>query len=293
MGDVSGSDDPDDAEALREDWEAYRRDTGGSGPRPPFAEWRIRHRAEVAQALRQMEEAEPWPGHLLVVCGIEREARLVAPFTEAVLTGGGDAAGLARGLEWIRAKEPAAAALSFGLAGGLDPALAVGDLVCARAVWDGARDIPTDPAWTDRLAEATGARIVERVMGQDAVAADAPTKARLRAATGAATVDMESHVLARWTVAGDPDAEEDAGAATPIPLAVLRAVSDAADTAIPSSALAGFGGEKPKVGAVLRRLAVRPGELPALVGTARNVDRALRRLADAVDALGEDLGFPR
>lgn len=236
---------------------------------------------EDAALLGEMEDAEPWPGHLLVVCGIDREARLVAPFTEAVLLGGGDPAGLERGLEGMTAKEPVAAALSFGLAGGLDPGLRVGDLVCARRVWDGERTLAADPAWTERIALATGATVVDLVAGGDTVLADPAGKAALRAATGAATVDMESGRMARWARRQE----------RPVPFAVLRVVSDGAGDMIPSSALAGFGGEKPNVGAVLRRLAMRPGELPALVGMARNVDRALRRLADAVTALGENLGF--
>ncbi len=213
-----------------------------------------------------------------MVCGVEREARVVAPLTEAILIAGGDADDLERGLGWMRAKGPTAAALSFGLAGGLDPELAVGDLVCAREVWDGERGFPTDPIWTARIAEATGATIVDRILGRDAVAAGRTIKASLHARTGAAVVDMESHLLARWAYEDDT------------PLAVLRAVSDGAGDTLPSSALAGFGGARPKVGAVLRRLAVRPGELPALIGTARQVDRGLRRLAAAVADLGPDLG---
>lgn len=112
--------------------------------------------------------------------------------------------------------------VSFGLAGGLDPALSAGTLVVADAIMlpDGAR-IAADAKWTAVLRrDAAGA------VGGDIVAVDRPIlttadKRVLAGVTGAAACDMESHALAR--------AAQDTGT----PFVVLRAICDPATQTVP------------------------------------------------------------
>ncbi len=169
------------------------------------------------------------------------------------------------------------ALLSFGMAGGLDPALAPGTLVLATAVQapDG-ENYPSDEAWRAAL----GARIpalAAILLGCDAPVSDPAEKARLFAATGAAAVDMESHAIA--AVAAD------AG----IPFLALRAVADPAHRAVPPAALLGVGpdgGTRP--GAVLAALVFAPREIPsvmALAGESRRALSALRGVALVGDPL--------
>jgi adenosylhomocysteine nucleosidase len=244
-------------------------------------------REDLAVEIRRIiaeQEANPvnYAGLVLAVCGIEREMALSNPFTEgANLHSGGDVEQLRHALGWMEAKEKTAAVISFGLAGGLDPALKVGEVVCARAIHDGERLYPTDPEWLALLASRTGARVVDCVFGSDVLAATPRMKAAMFAATGAATVDMESQEVARWAARQN------------IPTAVLRVVSDGSRHTLPSSAAAGMGADgKIDVGAVLRELARRPYQLPALIRTSFDVEHAFRSLKRAAEAAGQYLAFP-
>lgn len=227
------------------------------------------------------EDPVDWAGHVLVVCGIDDEARLFRRRTEAVLLSGGVPQKLADGLEWMSANEHTAAALSAGLAGALDPSLKTGDLVVARAIHDGERAYPTDPEWLERLAAVTGVKVVDLALGADTVISHPEQKAALFKRTGAAIVDMESQVMAPWAEAEG------------VPTAVLRVVSDDAAHGLPRSAIAGMG----QNGAIYPQRVVssllrRPWDLPGLIRTAADVRKAMPRLAAAVAAAGPNLGFP-
>jgi len=215
------------------------------------------------------DESDDAARGLLIVAGMVSEARIVAGLGR-VLVGVG-------GLSDALRTRPAGI-VSFGVCGGLDPTLRVGDLLIAGAVVVDGRPIATDRAWTAALAAALPeARRGDIAVG-DVVVGSAAAKAALRRATGAAGVDMESHQVAL--------AAEAAG----LPFAVVRAVSDTADRALPQSALAGFktgaGADgEPDVGAVLWALARRPWELPALTQTALDAANARRTLRQARGAL--------
>ena len=222
-------------------------------------------------------------GALLAVCGVDREARIVAPYASAgCLTSGGRVERLRAELARIAAQGGCRGVISIGLAGGLDPALRAGDLITAEAVIDTAGATRTERDWTRRLAELTGARGVALALGADTLAADPADKARRFAASGASVIDMESHVAARWASAAG------------LPFTVLRVVSDDAHRALPSAASAGMGANgRVDVGAVIAGLALNPWQLPALLRTARDVEAGLRRLAAAVAAAGAELALPR
>jgi hypothetical protein len=120
------------------------------------------------------------------------------------------------------------------------------------------------------------------IAGADAPVADPDAKRRLRDATGATAVDMESHVAAR--IAADYD----------IPLAACRVVIDPVHRRLPPAALVGL---KPKGTvdflAVLRSIAQRPSQLPALLGIAFEARAAQAALVRGRRLLGARLGFPQ
>jgi len=161
--------------------------------------------------------------------------------------------------------------ISFGVAGGLDPSLKSGDVVVATEVMAG------DARWLAGLAlneeliasVAQGRRRIVRggLAGVEQVVAAQSMKAALRSETGAAAVDMESHIAA--------DYAERAG----LPFAALRVISDPADRALPALAVAAI---KPNGDIDLRRvlsgLARNPTTLRALVATGIDFNRALRSL---------------
>lgn len=194
---------------------------------------------------------------ILVVVGFAAEAALLPPGTQ-VLNAAANPERLAAAL----AERRPSAILSFGIAGGLDPALRPGTLIIPRHVIAEAR-WPTHPAWSDALAQATGALRAD-IAGADRIIATPEEKAALRARTSAAAVDMESAVVAR----------------TGIPFAILRAVADTAHEALPPAAAAGLDeAGNPAPWRVIRALLRRPQDLPGLIRLARRSKTALRALA--------------
>src|SRR5437868_9959198 len=115
----------------------------------------------------------------------------------------------------------------------------------------------------------------------DAPVADPLEKRLLHAQTGAAAVDMESHIAARIA------------AAHRVPFVACRAIIDAADKRLPPAALIGLRPDgTADIVAVFRSVVQQPGQLPTLVRTAidsRIAGAALRR---GRQLLGEGLGFP-
>jgi hopanoid-associated phosphorylase len=174
--------------------------------------------------------------------------------------------------------------VSFGLAGGLAPAAASGDLVLADAVVlpEGAR-ITTDPAWRQHLLAALRAGgsspHLAAVAGSDRLLTTVAAKRALYEATGALAVDMESHVVAR------------AASAAGRPFVVIRAVADPHDQALPGAAAVALGpGGEVRLLALTRALLERPGELPALLRLAHQSRRALAVLRRVVPLAGAGLG---
>jgi hopanoid-associated phosphorylase len=161
--------------------------------------------------------------------------------------------------------------ISFGVAGGLDPTLRCGDVVVATEVLAG------DDRWLTGLAlnEALIARVAmgrRRVVrgglaGAEQVVVHRSVKAALHLETGAAAVDMESHIAAAYA--------SEAG----LPFAALRVISDTASRALPELALAAI---KPNgaidLRKVLRGVARNPTTLRDLVSTGIDFNRALRSL---------------
>ncbi|MFA5988947.1 MAG: phosphorylase [Sphingomonas sp.] len=201
---------------------------------------------------------------ILIACGLLREVKIMQRPGIVPLAGGGVAARLEAALETYIAQNPATNALfSSGIAGALDPALAVGDVI-----------IDAPPALADQLlAHLPGAR-TGKIVGRSRITATMVEKSLLRSATGAAAVDMESHIAAR------------VAARHGLPFAAIRTISDTAQDSLPPAALVGMkanGGVA--LGRVLASLARRPAQLPALLRTGRSAEAAFGALGRVYDAL--------
>ena len=197
----------------------------------------------------------------LAVCGLKREAAI---WGDRAVVGGGRADRLAERLRAMIQDSRPQGLVSFGLAGALSPALAVGEVVIGETVMFGAQSWACDA----EAAQALSLRLATaplRVLGVDHVVADTAEKAVL--AARADIIDMESQVAA--------EVAEREG----LPLAVLRVVSDGAGHVLPPAAIAGFREDgEIDVSAVVAALARDPRQLPALIEMGRNSGLAFRRL---------------
>ena len=195
------------------------------------------------------------------------------------IAGGGDETRLAALIE--RAIEDGARGLiSFGIAGALQRGLEPGACIVGSAVlFDGNR-FATDDAWSARLLDVLPEARRETVLGSARAVGGVDEKAELHRETGAAIVDMESHVVARIAVTRG------------LPFAVLRVVADSAEQSLPPAAVNGMKPDgTPDIAGVLKSLASQPGQLPDLMRTAFAARRAMAGLLRCHRLLGLGLGF--
>ncbi len=210
------------------------------------------------------------PRPVLIVTGLVQEARIAGGPGMTVICSSSDPQQL-RALLTVVDPSSIRGVISFGVAGGLDPQLKSGDIVVATEVVAG------DSRWLAGLAlnddlianVALGRRRVVRggLAGVEQVIAARAKKAALWLQTGAAAVDMESHIAAAYA------------AAAGLPFAALRVISDPANRALPALARSAI---KPNgdidLRRVLRGVARNPMSVRALVSTGIDFNRALRSL---------------
>ena len=180
--------------------------------------------------------------------------------------------------------EGCGAILSFGVAGGLDPAHGPGTIVIADAVVGGdGRRHPTDASWRERVCralEGSGPLAVGAIFGSDKPLLTADAKKECAARTKAIAVDMESFGAASAAVARGTS------------FLAIRAIADGASRTIPPwvmDAIQPDGGLAP--GAILRALLPKPWMVWGLLGLARDQGRALGALRRVATRLGPGLGF--
>jgi adenosylhomocysteine nucleosidase len=152
------------------------------------------------------------------------------------------------------------ALVSFGVAGGIDPALPSGGLVIATSVMsqDGRQSSVSDGWRTTLEAELEAASldfVSGPIVGVDQAITDREPKRLLHAGTGARCVDMESHAVM------------DVALAAGVPWLVIRAIADCADDELPDIALDAIN-EKGGVRAVMltARLLRHPSDISDLIG---------------------------
>ena len=210
------------------------------------------------------------PRPVLIVTGLIQEARIAAGPGLTVICSSSDPQQL-RELLTVFDPSTIRGVISFGVAGGLDPTLKSGDLVVATEVMAGDTRWLAGLTLSDELLASIplgGRRVIRAgLAGVEQVIAAQDGKAALRSETGAAAVDMESHIAAAYAA--------EAG----LPFAALRVISDPAGRALPALAMAAI---KPNgdidLRKVLRGLARNPFTLRALVSTGIDFNRALRSL---------------
>ena len=210
--------------------------------------------------------------------GLVQEARIAAGPGMAVICSSSDPQQL-RALLTVFDPTTIRGVISFGVAGGLDPSLKSGDVVVADEVMSGDNRWLAGFALNDdligRLTVGLGRRVVRGGLAgvEDVVVAQA-SKTALRNETGAAAVDMESHIAAAYA------------AESGLPFAALRVISDPADRALPALARNAI---KPNgdidLRMILRGVVRNPRTLRALVSTGIDFNRALRSLRGCRDFL--------
>jgi adenosylhomocysteine nucleosidase len=189
----------------------------------------------------------------------------------ALLAVGGMGAVLAASAARRLAQAGVAGLLSFGFAGGLDPALAAGAVVCPAEVVSGSGvRFAASTDWRERLRTATAAlrplvagALLTRAAPIDSVAG----KALAFRETGAVAVDMESLAVA------------EVAAAFGLPFIALRVIVDTATDALPQSVLGASRSGRLEVHRLLGALALAPWELLALIRLAQRYRAAARSLA--------------
>jgi adenosylhomocysteine nucleosidase len=198
-----------------------------------------------------------------IVCGFKAEARLARRITPLVALGWKNPQAAQSLID-----RGATALLSFGVCGGLSPDVKAGDCFAPRSVlFPDGREILCDTEMQNGFVAAHPHAWQGPAYAADGVIATVAEKDRLFKETGAIAADMESGQVAL------------AASEAHIPFAVFRAVSDAADTALPPAALAGLtdsGGVN--YTGVLLSLLRQPGQWSALMQTRRDTDAALKAL---------------
>ena len=228
---------------------------------------------------------------VLVVVGMEDERAIAAGEGVDVVVGGANATRLRQRLASV---DPASieAVYSFGVAGAMDDGLSPGELLLSTRVvaqrtdansGAGGAQWPADPtlrkALQARAQRSKLGSIREAVfLGSDLEARDNPHAGgdALHGARGAAIIDNESHLAAEFA--------QQHG----VPFVAVRAVSDAVSRRLPPAALLALRDDgSPDVAAIVKSVLHHPGQLPALVRTARDYKRAL----DALRAFRREVGF--
>ena len=167
--------------------------------------------------------------------------------------------------------------MSLGIAGGLDPSLAPGQVVIATEIIDDlGMPYRCHESWRSELVEALKvcSPIAAPLAGYDNVVATVSEKAAIHAVSNAVAVDTESHDVAYVAAQSD------------LPFAAIRVIADTAMRTLPSAALAGDTGQgKIRYTAVFRELARHPLQISDLVRLGLDTRKAMAALGRCAKVL--------
>jgi adenosylhomocysteine nucleosidase len=208
----------------------------------------------------ELHHAAGW----IQLCGIGREKALHA--AQSLLDAG------------------ATALLSWGTAGGLDPALSAGTLVLPQHVIGADHSVfPVDGEWRKRLQDRVAGHVATSsgiLLESLSVFTHPLQKQALAKRAGAVAVDMESAAVAQ--------AAHQAG----VPFMAVRVIVDLATTAIPSSALSAVDAYgRLQILPLVTSLLAHPAELPALITLGRAFRAAQKTLSTVAKLAGPGLGI--
>ncbi len=180
----------------------------------------------------------------------------------------------------------ATALASWGMAGGLDPALRAGTIFLpSQVLGSDGRQLSTASEWRARLGVALAAqhpiasgKLLSAAQTIESIAA----KAQAFSTTGALAVDMESAAVAAIA------------ARHALPFIAVRVIIDTAQDALPRAAVAATRSGQLRIWRLIASVARAPGEIAALLRIARRYRVATRSLA-AVASAGSlaQFAFPR
>jgi adenosylhomocysteine nucleosidase len=147
---------------------------------------------------------------------------------------------------------------SFGMAGGLDPALVCGAVLLPEEIVapDGAAVAATASEWCQRLRAALPASCIAgggKLLTSDRPLASREAKAAAWRESRAAAVDMESAAIAQVA--------RQAG----LPFIAIRVIVDTAFDPLPAAVIAASGGGQLRIGRLLGALVRAPGDFAGLI----------------------------
>ena len=170
--------------------------------------------------------------------------------------------------------------ISFGVAGGLASHLRAGDWVVASSIRESDTDRPTDAVWSHKLLGMIPGAIHAPIVGVDEAVSDPQAKRDLYRTTGAAVVDMESHLMARVAAKHD------------LAFAAVRVVVDPAHRVVPPAALIDMRPDgRANVAAVVRNLMARPSQISPMARIAVDAFTARSAMVRIRRKLGPHFGL--
>jgi hopanoid-associated phosphorylase len=236
----------------------------------------------MRDGMRARSQPDAAAASVLAVCGLAFEAAIAAGPGIVTLCGLGSESLSAR-LEALLTQPGQACRgiISFGTAGGLDPALQPGACVLSERVVTPDMDFPADARWLDALRACLPEATLGTLAGVDHPAADIVAKARLWRSSGACAVDMESHRAALLAQRHR------------LPFAACRVIVDHAYRHVPAAAVVGVNADGTvALSRLLRELALHPGQLAGCIRLAFDAAAARRRLRAVRLAVGAAFALP-
>jgi hopanoid-associated phosphorylase len=208
-----------------------------------------------------------------ILCGLESEAALARRIRGARVGCAGARPGKARVLAQELVKKGVKRIVSFGVAGALQPGLAIGTLVVGTHVASPNGMWPCDEGWSNALASKFPQAQKGGVWGSETLVPTAASKKMLYKQSGCMIVDMESQCAA------------EAAEAAKIPLAVVRAVCDTSAMNVPPAIMAAITEDgRVEISRAMRHILTHPMEIPGLFHVMRGINRALASLRETLPA---------
>jgi adenosylhomocysteine nucleosidase len=203
------------------------------------------------------------------VVGLKAEAALLRGSGFLVGIGGGEPKGAAIAAESLVAKG-AEALISFGLAGGLNPALPPGAILVPSILIENEMVFQCDAELVNWLGGAT----INAMLGGTEIAVTAAQKSAMFVASKADAVDLESGAVARVAKAAG------------LPFAVLRAVADPASRDLPPAALIALNAAgKIRLLPILTSVLQNPQQIAGLISLAGDASKARTALIKKLQVL--------